>query len=146
MSRSVSSAPWMFQLDRWQVFAHHHVRWQRRLRSLARLQVLHIRGIYYSCIVQLGNNVGTICFGPLRKCFHTYLLVSRLLLHWRLLRIRLSRIIARPAASPRLSRGALLQRPKGLQSSLLWPAEGSSPGCTCRQLCSAVWGCSCWIC
>ena len=39
------------------------------------LQVLHLRGIYYSCIVELGNNMGTLCFGPLKNCFHTYLLV-----------------------------------------------------------------------
>jgi len=39
-------------------------------------QALHIRGIYYSCIVELGNNSGTMCFGPLKNCFHTYLLVG----------------------------------------------------------------------
>ncbi|CAL5224104.1 g6735 [Coccomyxa viridis] len=38
--------------------------------------VLHLRGIYYSCIVELGNNMGTLCFGPLKNCFHTYLLGS----------------------------------------------------------------------
>ena len=26
----------------------------------AGLQVLHLRGIYYSCIVELGNNMGTM--------------------------------------------------------------------------------------
>ena len=42
----------------------------------ALVQVLHLRGLYYSCIVELGNNTGTMCFGPLKNCFHTYLLVS----------------------------------------------------------------------
>ena len=41
------------------------------------LQALHVRGIYYSCVVDLGNNTGRMCFGPLKNRFHTYLLVSR---------------------------------------------------------------------
>ena len=39
-------------------------------------QVLHIRGIYFSCVVELGNNAGTMCFEPLKNCFHTHLPVS----------------------------------------------------------------------
>ena len=85
--------------------------------------MLHVRGIYYSCIVQLGNNVGTMCFGPLRNCFHTHLLVSWLLLHWGS-RLQVGRIDVKAAATPGRYMRPLVQCRRGLAETSLVACRG----------------------